>query len=90
MNIDFETWKAEYEPQIYEDSGAECYDHDECECEFLYTYEPSEILDDEELAPLVKQHRVWTWRSDGSIVNGIAGSDLLVTAKPWTEEMEVN
>jgi hypothetical protein len=90
----FEQWKAEYQPRVYEDSGAECFDHEECECEFLYTYDLSEIdsedeEDEDSLQLAIEQNRVWTWH-DG-IYSGIKDPryDLLVTKKPWTEEMEI-
>lgn len=98
VTMSFEQWKAEYKPRVYEDSGAECYDHQEqnhadpanwCDCEFLYTFEFGDVIEDEELIPLLKKHCVWTWHEDGTIVNGVAGKILLVTEKPWTEEMEV-
>jgi hypothetical protein len=82
--IPFNTWKAEYQPRIYEDSGAECYDHEECDCEFLYTFEHHEVeeLKEEEG---IKYNQVWTWRSDGSITAGVCGPELLITEKRWTD-----
>lgn len=86
----FAEWKAEFAPVIYEDSGAECYEHEEeCQCEFLYTFEFSELQENEEHAPAISENRVWTWLPD-SIVSGITeGGELLVTAKPYTERIEV-
>ena len=104
MKIPFDQWKAEYEPRIYLEM--ECDDHAECECEFLYTYELSELSDylemaedDKEsggedardnLALAISENRVWTWDNAG-IRSGIDNerSELLVTKKPWTEEMEI-
>lgn len=91
-NLDFETWKSEYQPRVYEDSGAECFDHDECECEFLYTWTADELQeeDDEEWANAIDQNRVWTW--EDRIYSGITNprGDLIVTRKPWTEETVVS
>jgi hypothetical protein len=87
----FEQWKAEYQPRVYEDSGAECFDHeDECDCEFLYTVELTEL--DEEDANAVAENRIWTWRSDGSIVSGVESerADLLITQKSYQQEMEIH
>lgn len=86
MKITFDQWKAEYQPRIYEDSGAECFDHEECDCEFLYTYELGELPyyletaeDDKEsggdeardnLALAISENRVWTWEV-GRIINGV-------------------
>jgi hypothetical protein len=88
LELNFDTWKAEYEPKIYEDSGAECYDHEECECEFLYTYDLAELDFYDELAPAIIENRVWTWHGDGRIVSGIDNprADILVTAKPYEQE----
>lgn len=84
MNIiPFEQWKAEYQPRIYQDSGAECFDHDECDCEFLYTFdhdELQELMEEEGY----KYNQVWTWTSQ-NIVAGIASGELLVTERPWTD-----
>ena len=91
MKIEFDTWKAEYEPRIYEDSGAECFDHEECECEFLYTFELQELEQDEEDSSAIAENRVWSWLTNGDIVSGIViPNDLLVTKKPWTERTWVN
>ena len=95
--MEFETWKAEYEPRVYVDSGAECFEHEECDCEFLYTYDITELddKDDEDdedsLILAVKENRVWTWDNKG-IRSGITNtsSDLLVTKKAWTNEMEIS
>jgi hypothetical protein len=90
MIIDFDTWKAEYQPRIYEDSGAECDEHGwECECEFLYTVTLDE-LDDED-ANAVAENRIWTWMVGGDIVSGIQqpGWDFLITKKPYSEATTV-
>jgi hypothetical protein len=90
MTLDFDTWKAEYEPRIYEDSGAECDEHGwECGCEFLYTVSLDE-LDDED-ANAVAENRIWTWMIGGDIVSGIQkpGWDFLITKKPYNEEIVV-
>ena len=87
--IDFASWKAEYQPRVYEDSGAECFDHEECDCEFLYTFELEELeeLQEEEG---YKLNQIWTWETGGNIVAGISAGELLVTEKPWTDiNMEV-
>ena len=91
MRLAFEQWKADYQPRIYEDSGAECFDHEECECEFLYTFELCELMEDEENATALQENRVWSWLQDGSIVSGVTDerAELLVTVKPYTEETEV-
>lgn len=93
MKIPFDQWKAEYEPRIYLEM--ECDDHAECECEFLYTYDQSEIdyddyEDEDSLRRAIDENRVWTWDNAG-IRSGIDNerSELLVTKKPWTEEMEI-
>lgn len=90
--MNFEQWKAEFEPVIYEDSGAECYDHETCDCEFLYTFDPVELLQNEEHASAMFERRVWTWKENGTIISGLVceRSPLLVTKKPYTEEMEIN
>lgn len=86
----FETWKSEFVPVVYQDSGAECYDHESCECEFLYTFSMEELIENEEHASAISENRVWTWLNDGAIVSGaIDGGELLVTAKPYTERMEI-
>ncbi len=92
MRIPFETWKAEYEPRIYQDSGAECDEHGwECECEFLYTVDPTELIDDEEDHAAGPERRLWTWHGDGTITSGVDSvhADILITAKPYTEETTV-
>ena len=86
MTIDFDTWKAEYIPRVYVDSGAECDEHGwDCECEFLYTVDIDEL--DEEDYKAGPENRLWTWRADGSIVSGVVSfkSDILITEKPYTE-----
>jgi hypothetical protein len=86
--IPFDTWKAEYKPRVYEDSGAECFDHDECDCEFLYTFELDELQELQEEEGY-KLNQIWTWTSD-AIKAGIGAGELLVTEKPWTDiNMEV-
>lgn len=91
MKIEFDTWKAEYQPRVYEDSGAECFDHEECECEFLYTFELQELEQDEEESSAITENRVWSWLTNGDIVSGIViPNDLLVTQRPWTERTWVN
>jgi hypothetical protein len=107
IQIDFDTWKAEYEPRVYEDSGAYCFDHeDQCDCEFLYTYQMGELQyyldtaeDDKELggedardnlAIAISENRVWSWLDDRIVIGVVSQrSDLLVTTKPWTENVEV-
>ena len=89
MKIKFDAWKAEYKPRIYEDSGAECYDHETCECEFLYTVEIAELLEeDPDAGP---ENRLWTWHRDGTITSGVENTndDILITIKPWTEATTV-
>ena len=96
IQIDFDAWKAEYEPRIYEDSGAECFDHEECDCEFLYTYTLPELIDenweDEDWmeTKAIQEKRIWTWDNEG-IRSGVTNerSELLITKKPWTEETEI-
>jgi hypothetical protein len=86
--IDFDTWKAEYEPRVYQDSGAWCYDHNgDCDCEFLYTVELSELTEEEEDFNAEEEQRLWTWHEDGTIVSGIHDkrAALLITKKPWHE-----
>lgn len=86
--LDFDTWKAEYQPRVYEDTGAECDEHGwSCECEFLYTVTPTELADDDEDLAAGAECRLWTWRNDGTIVSGVESSnaDVLITAKPYTE-----
>lgn len=92
ISLKFANWKAEYQPRVYEDSGAECYDHEECECEFLYTYDMSEIdyeeyEDEDSLRRAIDENRVWTWGPSGGIYSGVTNpkGDLLVTRKPWAE-----
>lgn len=88
ITITFAEWKAEYQPRVYEDSGAECFDHEECECEFLYTFEFEELeeLQEEEG---YKLNQIWTWGRD-AIKPGIGAGELLVTEKPWANiNMEV-
>jgi hypothetical protein len=102
MIIKFDDWKAEYEPRYYEDSGAECFDHDKCDCVFLLTYGLEELADEDEeflesypelaLSVAIKENRVWSWGNDGGIRSGITTprSELLVTERAWTEETEVD
>lgn len=98
MKIQFDDWEEEFQPRYYEDSGAECFDHDNCECRFLMTWGLEELADDDEesypelsLSLAIKENRVWTWGNDGTIISGITTprSELLVTAKAWTEQTEV-
>ena len=103
--IEFDAWKAEYEPRVYEDSGAWCDEHEDanledpenwCECEFLHTYTLPELSDedyeDEDWREnsAIQENRVWTWDNVG-IRSGVDNerSELLITKKPWTEKMEV-
>lgn len=98
IELDFDTWKAIYQPRIYVDTGAWCEEHAEdneaepsnwCECEFLYTFELSELEQDEDDSSAISERRVWTWNSDGTISSGIANdrADILVTVKPYEQEM---
>ncbi len=97
--MDFATWKAEYQPRIYEDTGAHCYDHEEenyadpenwCSCEFLYTFDSSDPGEAEELAQAINERRAWTWLGDGTIVSGtMAHGDYLITEKPYDDYIEV-
>ncbi len=97
--LDFETWKKEFAPRIYEDSGAWCYDHEEenkanpadwCGCEFLYTFLPDDEEEGEELKTALAQNRVWSWYEDGRILSGMhPKADYLITEKPYKEETEV-
>ena len=106
MKIEFDTWKAEYQPRVYESSGEMCDEHDTfeigaepCECEFLYTYDQTDPEDEDEetdypedsLRLAIKENRVWTWDNQG-IRSGITGvgSELLVTKKAWTQQTEVS
>ena len=89
MEIPFDDWKEQYKPRIYEDSGAECYDHDECDCEFLYTVELSELEDED--ANAVEEKRIWSWGVGGEIVSGVVNPrwDLLITEIPYAEDTRV-
>ena len=88
--MDFQTWKAEYQPRIYEDTGAECYDHETCDCEFLYTFDASDPYEAEELALAIDERRAWTWHSDGRICSGtLCRGDYLITEKPYEYDMEI-
>lgn len=92
IEMKFQDWKTEYQPIIYEDTGAECFDHEgDCECEFLASWCLSEIQEDEELSPALDECRVWSWLSDGSIVSGVKDerADLVITQKPYSVKMEV-
>lgn len=92
MEMKFDDWKKEFQPQIEEDSWSGCFEHEEiCECEFLYSYELTEILNDEELTEALYANKVWTWRENGEIVSGIesARASLLVTEKPYTQQITV-
>ena len=91
--IKFDTWKAEYKPRIYEDSGAECFDHDECDCEFLYTFDLTERdgYSDEEVIKAFCESRIWTWFPDGTIRSGCWNykADVLITERAYHGPMEV-
>lgn len=95
--LDFDTWKAEYQPRIIDEPNTECDTHPDeegCSCEYLYPTNREELADFDETAEA--EQRVWTWFMDGTgaapIVSGIHGDDewLLVTAKPWTEDTTVD
>jgi hypothetical protein len=90
LRIKFDAWKAEFKPRIYEDSGAECYDHETCECEFLYTVDIDDLLEDDSNAG--PENRLWTWHGDGTITSGVESmtADILITEKPWTEATTVH
>jgi hypothetical protein len=91
-SIEFYAWKAEYEPRIYDQSADMCEDdHEICDCEFLYTVELAELIEDEEDANAGYERRLWTWRNDGTIVSGVEDwrSDILITVKPYTEHTVV-
>ncbi len=92
----FELWKAEYEPRIYEDTGAHCYEHEEennanpenwCDCEYLYTFDVTDKDEKAEVEQAIRERRAWTWRGDGTIVSGVEviGGDILITAKPFDD-----
>lgn len=90
----FEDWKQKFEPRIYESSREMCEEQhadDDCVCEYLYSFELSELEQDEDEAPALRENRVWTWRSDGTIVTGIDSdrADLLVTKRAYSEPMIV-
>lgn len=97
--MNFEAWKAEYQPRIYEDTGAWCYDHEEenkanpenwCSCEFLYTFDPDDEDEGAELALAIDERRAWTWHSDGRICSGtMCRGDYLITEKPYDRDIEV-
>lgn len=97
--LGFDEWKAEFVPVIYEDTGAWCEEHAEtnnanpaqwCECEYLYSFELDELREDETHANALNENRVWTWHEDGAITSGpTEGKALLVTAKPYTNRMEI-
>lgn len=89
MELKFDAWKAQFNPRIYQDSGAECFEHDVCSCEFLYTVDLDDL--DEEDANAVAENRIWTWQVGGGIVSGVQspGWDFLITEHPYTEETTV-
>ena len=90
--MDFDTWKAEYEPRIYDQSADMCEDdHEICDCEFLYTVNLDELADEEDDANAVAENRIWTWKVGGDIVSGVQtpGWDFLITKKAYTEEITV-
>ena len=92
IEIEFDAWKAEYEPRIYDQSSDMCEDdHEICDCEFLYTVNLDELADEEDDANAVAENRIWTWQVGGAIVSGVQtpGWDFLITKKPYTEEMRV-
>ncbi len=99
MRMQFEEWKKEFSPRIYEDTGAWCYDHEEenlanpanwCGCEFLYTFDYMEEEERKEIEIALPENRVWTWLGDGRIVSGMVSSgDYLITEKPYFQEIEV-
>ncbi len=95
----FEEWKKEFVPRIYEDTGAWCYDHEEenksnpaewCGCEYLYTFDPNDEGEGEELEIANGEYRVWSWLGDGRILSGMhPNADFLITEKPCYEDLEV-
>jgi hypothetical protein len=90
MRIKFDTWKAEYQPRIYDQSSEMCEEEahvDYCDCEFLYTVDLAELAEDEEDHAAGHERRLWTWRGDGTIVSGIEDvrGDILITVKPYSE-----
>ena len=89
MEVPFEDWKEQYKPRIYEDTGAECFDHDVCDCEFLYTVQLDELEDED--ANAIEENRIWTWEVGGGIVSGVRkpGWDFLITEKPYLEDTRV-
>lgn len=103
--IPFSEWKSNYVPKVYEDTGAWCDEHSEantanpenwCECEFLYTLELGDLVDEEDewnLHLAIEEKRIWTWDNRG-IRSGVdftePWADLLVTLKPWEEPLEVS
>ena len=90
--MEFDAWKAEYEPRIYDQSADMCEDdHEICDCEFLYTVNLDELADDEGDANAVAENRIWTWMVGGEIVAGVQspGWDFLITTKPYTEAITV-
>lgn len=90
MEIKFDAWKAQFNPRIYQDSGAECDEHGwECECEFLYTVTLDELVDED--ANALAENRIWTWQVGGAIVSGVQspGWDYLITEHPYTEDTTV-
>jgi hypothetical protein len=93
IEIEFDAWKAEYEPRIYDQSSDMCEDdHEICDCEFLYTVNLEELADEEDDANAVAENRIWTWMVGGKIVSGVQtpGWDFLITKKAYTEPTEVN
>jgi hypothetical protein len=92
--VDFDTWKAEYIPRIYDQSADMCEEDDHtdfCDCEYLYTVTLEDLADDEDDANAEAEQRLWTWREDGTIVSGIENrrADLLITEKPWSEPTKI-
>jgi hypothetical protein len=104
IEIPFDTWKAEFKPVIYEDSGAYCFEHESenladpanwCNCEYLRTFELAEIApggyDAEEYGDALTDNRVWSWHNDGRITSGVDNprAELLITEKRFEIKMEV-
>lgn len=104
LEIPFDTWKAEFVPVIYEDTGAYCHEHESenladpanwCNCEFLRTFELQDLApggyDAEEYGDALTGNRVWTWHNDGRITSGVDNprAELLITQKPYTTETEI-
>ena len=95
LKLYFEDWKEEYKPRLYIETGDLCEDEahkDACDCEFLYTVNLDELADDEDDCNAEAEKRLWTWTNDGRIFSGVielAGADLLITEKPYSQDIEV-